>query len=165
MDGKDVNVNMYIKPGRVIVKKDPGIMSTVVGSAVAVCIWDRISRFGGVCHYIYPEMMDKNKTTVNYGNVAIYVLVKSMKEFGSRQDDLETQIFGGAEPRIAYDHRGTYGPQNVKIARKVLNKYGIKITSEDTGGHFGRKISFNTDTNEVMVYKVEQLRKDDWHFL
>jgi chemotaxis protein CheD len=40
---------------------------------------------------------------------------------------------------------------------------GIRVVSEDTGGEKGRKIVFNTGTNEVAVLKVDRLRKGDWY--
>jgi len=41
----------------------------------------------------------------------------------------------------------------------------VRVISEDTGGHVGRKIAFNTMKNEVVTYKVKKLRKDDWHYI
>lgn len=49
------------------------------------------------------------------------------------------------------------------MARKFLAKHGIKIISEDTGGNMGRKIVYNTLTNEAIIYKVRQLRRCDWY--
>jgi chemotaxis protein CheD len=48
-------------------------------------------------------------------------------------------------------------------ARKVLAGKKIRVVSEDVGGQMGRKIVFNTHTNEVGVIKVEKLRKKDWY--
>jgi chemotaxis protein CheD len=49
------------------------------------------------------------------------------------------------------------------IARKILAKERINITSEDVGGEKGRKIVFNTHTNEMAVIKVDKLRTVDWY--
>ena len=157
--------NAYLEPARLRVCKVASTISTVVGSGVAICMWDRKKRFGGMCHYLYPEMLDKGKTTVKYGNVAIYALIKIMKDYGARKQDIEAQIFGGADPIFEEGVKETFGPLNIRSAHAALEKYGIKVTSEDTGGHMGRKIAFNTDTNEVVIYKVEKMRKEDWHIL
>ncbi len=165
MKGESPPSHHFIDSARVLVHEKPQIISTVLGSSVAVCMWDRKKRIGGMCHYLYPDMLDKRKTTVKYGNVAIYALIKIMKDYGARRQDMEAQIFGGADPIFEDGIQETLGPKNIKAAHAALVKYGIKLTSEDTGGHMGRKIAFNTDTNEVVIYKVEKMRREDWHFL
>jgi chemotaxis protein CheD len=39
----------------------------------------------------------------------------------------------------------------------------IRIISEDVGGDIGRKLVYNTFSNEVVVYKVKKLRRSDWY--
>ncbi|MBE9535969.1 MAG: chemotaxis protein CheD [Proteobacteria bacterium] len=164
MSNEEQIANVFLEPARVRVSRMPGVISTVVASSVAVCLWDRNKSFGGMCHYLYPEIREMGKTTVKYGNVAFFALVKIMKEFGSCIEDLDAQIFGGAEPLESEGAGLTYGPDNVAAAHRVIKKYGFRITSEDTGGHVGRKIAFNVETNEVVVYKVERMRQTDWHY-
>ena len=53
--------------------------------------------------------------------------------------------------------------ENVQMARKILRSHRIKIISEDTGGNMGRKIVYNTQRNEAVVYKVNNLRQGDWY--
>ncbi len=157
--------NAFLEPGGVLVNREATTITAVVGSAVAVTLWDRENRFGGMCHFIFPEMHDKEKTTVKYGNVAIYALLKTMKEFGAEMKNLEAQIFGGAEPLDIESGKSTAASENVDVAHNSLRRYKIRITSADTGGHVGRKIAFNTMKNEVLVYRVEKLRQEDWHFV
>lgn len=72
--------------------------------------------------------------------------------------NFEAQIFGGGE----LDTCDKTGEENVEIARKVLNKKGVNIVSEDVGGEKGRKILFDTDTGHVAVLKVYDVRDVDW---
>ena len=44
-----------------------------------------------------------------------------------------------------------------------MNHKKIAIVSEDVGGRKGRKVVFNTNTNEIGVLKVEKLRVMDWY--
>ena len=82
-------------------------------------------------------------------------------EAGSKKRHMEAQILGGAyaPERCSRD----LGAENVRVARRVLMREGIRVVSEDTGGQKGRKIVFNTGTNEVAVLKVGRLRKGDWY--
>jgi len=80
---------------------------------------------------------------------------------GRKKKALQAQIFGGAatdNPLCANIAR-----ENVAVARRFLAKHGIKIISEDTGGNMGRKIVYNSLTNEAIIYKVHNLRRGDWY--
>ncbi|MFW5811032.1 MAG: chemotaxis protein CheD, partial [Thermodesulfobacteriota bacterium] len=79
---------------------------------------------------------------------------------GSKPRNLEAQIIGGAyNPGISGKN---IGRENIQVARKLLARKRIRIVSEDVGGEKGRKVVFNTHTNEVAVIKVEKLRTADW---
>lgn len=164
MNESMVQKQALLEPARLLVNKEPMIINAILGTSVAVCIWDRVKRYGGMCHYVFPRTDDKKSSTVKYGNVAIYVLVKTMKEFGSEFADVEAQIFGGAEPPEEAKHEDFVSSMNIKAAHSALEKYGIRVTSEDTGGFKGRKLAFDTKSNEAIVLKVERLRNEDWYF-
>ena len=84
-----------------------------------------------------------------------------LRDGGSKKKYLEAQVLGGAyNPKVSDKDIGL---ANVKIARRILMTAGITISSEDTGGDKGRKIVFNTTTNELAVFKVERLREADWY--
>lgn len=80
---------------------------------------------------------------------------------GSKKKHLEAQVFGGAWNR-GYSDRDI-GSENIIQAKKDLMKYSIALTSEDVGGEKGRKLVFQTHSNEIAVLKVENLRSDDWY--
>jgi len=152
----------YLSPGYIYVSRVPTVVSTVLGSAVSVCIFDKKKRIGAINHFLYPEMKEKGKTTPLYGNVATLALVRLMLEGGSKVGHLVAQILGGAY-NFEVSKGRDIGRENVQIARRVLMKLGVKIISEDVGGTLGRKIVFDTATNEMAVLKVERLRASDWY--
>lgn len=150
----------FLQPGFIYVPSRPSVISTVLGSCVSVCIFDRKRKVGGMNHFQLPIAESRNKATPRYGNVATYALIKIFLNDGSKLKHLEAQIFGGAfNPEISPTD---VGKDNIKIARRVLMKHKISVISEDVGGRRGRKIVFNTGTNEVAVLKVERLRRGDW---
>lgn len=151
----------YLEPGYVYFSKQPTTLRTVVGSCVAVCLYDRILQMGGMNHFSKPRTSDQSKATPQYGNVAISALVRMMDEAGSRRRDVVAQVLGGGTPE---EVEGPWiGDENVSIAREVLARKGIRIVSEDVGGSVGRKIVFDTGTGEIAVLKVHKLRATDWY--
>lgn len=156
-----IQANYLIKPGFIFVTKTPTLISAVLGSCVAVTLFDRKRGFGGMNHFQYPKTAKPGQATARYGNVATYALVQAMLQYGSEPRHLEAQILGGAHhPEISPED---IGAENITVAGRVLQKLRIHSVSHDVGGKQGRKIVFNTATNEMVVLKMERLRKGDWY--
>ena len=152
--------NYFLEPGFIYLASEPTAVSTVLGSSVAVCLHDRQRKLGGINHYQYPATREPQEATARYGNVATLALIRMLVGNGSVVKDLQAQILGGAcNDGMSPDG---IGDENIRVARKILNKKRIPIVSEDVGGQIGRKVVFKTDTNETMVIKVENIRADDW---
>lgn len=152
----------YLKPGFLFLTREETVIYTVLGSCVAVCLWDRQNRIGAMNHFLYPRTADPAQATTRYGNVAVLTLIRLMLAEGVSREGLEGQIFGGGTPGTSRPEEDI-GPQNVQVARKILQQQGIPITSEDVGGGKGRKLIYNTGTNEAVVLKVDRLREEDWY--
>jgi len=156
-----LSTNYLLQPGYILVPDNSVSISAVMGSGVSICIFDREKRIGGMNHFIFPYIATKGKTTALYGNVATTTLIKMMLARESSIKYLEAQIYGGAyHPE---NNNEDIGRDNIEIARKILSKNRISITSQDVGGEKGRKVVFNTSTNEVAVLKVGRLRDMDWY--
>ena len=152
----------FLKPGYIFLSREPAIVYTVLGSCVAVCLWDRKNKIGGMNHFLFPRIGDPAQATARYGNVATLTLFRMFLAEGAEKRELEGQIFGGSS-RGPDSPESEMGTQNVRIARRILERQGIPVTSEDVGGTLGRKLIYNTQTNEAVVLKVERLREEDWY--
>ena len=159
---KNKEPDLYlIHPGYIYVATDHTSISSVLGSCVSVSIHDRKMKIGGMNHFYFPEIKERDKCTAQYGNIATIMLIKMMVEKGSDIKHLEAQIFGGAYNAAVSDL--DIGNRNAIVARNILNKKRIPIVSEDVGGKMGRKVVFDTYKNEIAVLKVEKLRTSDWY--
>jgi chemotaxis protein CheD len=162
MTENDVTLHDYfLLPGYVYISKDSSLISTVVGSCVAVSLWDYEKELGAMANFLYPIVKDKSQAVVSYGNIAITCMIKLFIGEGSKLEHLTAQVFGGAINPLGGCEK--IGLENVHIAQKLLASKHIPITSEDVGGTMGRKIVYNTLYNEAIVYKVNKLRKSDWY--
>ncbi len=151
----------FLRPGFIFLSRTPIIISSVLGSAVAVAFWDEKSCFGGLAHYLYPLAVRKQEATAQYGDAAILHLSRMFREEGSAKSDIKAQIFGGAANSESECKRVADG--NIATARRILGRLAIKIISEDVGGDMGRKLVYNSNSNEAIVYKVKKLRGGDWY--
>ncbi|CCK81495.1 chemotaxis protein CheD [Desulfobacula toluolica] len=158
---KQVTKDYFLKPGYIYLPDRPTTISTVLGSSVAVSLYDKSLKAGGMNHFLFPYIETRKKTTAKYGNIAVLTLIRMMAANGSDISNLEAQLFGGAfNPEYS---KKDIGKDNLKTARHILSGKKIKIVSEDIGGELGRKIVFNTGTYEIAILKVDRLRESDWY--
>lgn len=150
----------FLQPGYIYFSKTPAVVRTVVGSCVAVCIWDKKLQCGGMNHFLRPWTRDADEATPQYGNVATAALIKIMEDAGCQRQNMVAQITGGAVPD-GIEGAGI-GSGNVEVAREILTRKGIALVSEDTGGKMGRKLIYDTFTGQLVVLKVHKIRRSDW---
>ncbi len=153
----------FLRPGYIFVPGKPTLISVVLGSCVAVSLWDRKLEYGGMNHFLYPRVADPDKGTAQYGNVATRTLIGLFLGSGSRVENLEAQILGGASQGDGGGDRAVIPQQNIDVARSLVQDRGIRIASQDVGGNKGRKAIYNSQTNELIVIRVERLRESDWY--
>jgi chemotaxis protein CheD len=135
----------------------PHLITTVLGSCVAVCIYDPVRKMGGMNHYMLPLWNGEGLASAKYGNIAIEKLISQMEELGSERKNLYAKVFGGAS-QVNYSMK--IGERNVHVAKTMLNEMRINIVAESLNGEKGRKIIFNTYTGEVrMKYVNSSLTK------
>lgn len=151
-------VQVTLMQGDVHCTVDPKVLVTVLGSCVAVCLWDKLRGIGGMNHFVLPTDRDGEKST-RYGNVAIDELESGLLRLGCRLTDLQAKLFGGAAV-LPFAGGQTVGQHNVQLALERLRRDNIRIAAQRTGGTLGQQIRFHTGTGEVFVrYIVAGRRK------
>ncbi len=139
----------YLYPGALFVNKQPYFITTILGSCVAVCLYDKRLNIGGMNHYLLPFWNGEGLPSPKFGNIAIKQLISKMKALGSNPEDLIAKLFGGAAVLNTKQEVFYIGERNIAVAKKVLDEEGIPIVAQSTGGDRGRKIIFNTATGEI----------------
>jgi chemotaxis protein CheD len=152
----------YLKPGYVYVTQYPTVIATVLGSCVAVCLYDKRIRYGGMNHYLLPYKDKNDQPTTRYGDISLAVLYKLFLDYGSQPEDLVAQLVGGAFLAASKDSE-QIALANVEVSRRFLKSKNIRIISEDIGGNLGRKLTFFTELNEMLVAKTERIRESDYY--
>lgn len=145
-DGSTLQINEAVLwAGDLVVSRTPTRMSTVLGSCVAVCLFDARRRFGGMNHFLVPN----GGTKALHGDWSTTSLIKRMLELGSTIESLEAKVFGGGCPLRLADEAYAVGPGNVATARQILAEHGIPIRVQRTGHEGGVKLYFESWTGVV----------------
>lgn len=145
----------YLYPGYIFFSKDPYKITTILGSCVSICLWDSKKKVGGMNHYIYANYRKSESKGIS-GAISIPYLIKLLVESGSKIEDLEASIIGGASSKIL---EPTVAKENVLIAKEILRKYSIKVIGVHTGGFKGRKITFDNYTGKIDIAYLRELSK------
>jgi chemotaxis protein CheD len=148
----------YLYPGTLFVHKEQHLVTTVLGSCVSVCLWNKTAMLGGINHYLLPLWNGEGLPTPKYGNIAIEKLVEKVKAISSPGDKLVAKVFGGASMWEKTEGLLAIGQRNIEFATETLATHGISIVSSDVGGYQGRKIIFNTADGTVLMRRQRSMR-------
>lgn len=141
----------YLFPAEIFVSSEPILISTVLGSCVAVCLWDSRTAIGGMNHYLLPLWNGDGLATPKYGNIAIRQLVEKVVAKGGERKNIQAKVFGGAAMWSTTDGLFAIGLRNVELAQQQLKELQIPVTASDVGGTQSRKIFFNTGDGSVLL--------------
>ncbi|MBQ4408370.1 MAG: chemotaxis protein CheD [Bacteroidales bacterium] len=140
----------FLYPSTMFASAQPAEVTTILGSCVAVCLWDRYLGIGGINHYMLPTWNGMELASPKYGNIAIERLTERMLQLGCKKNNLVAKVFGGGEVITVSSSSMHIGERNVMVAEEMLMEQNIPIIGRSTGGKNGRKIIFNTHTGEVL---------------
>ncbi len=149
-------IKHYLQPTSIFASDKTSIIQTILGSCVSVCLWDKKLHIGGMNHYMLPFWNGIGLATPKYGNIAIEKLIDKMISYGSLKKDIVAKVFGGGKIIMTSQNKTfQIGSQNVLLAFEMLKNEKIPIVSDNTGGDFGRKIQFHTNTGVVLHKYIE----------
>lgn len=149
------NISMTILQGEAKASLDERVvMSTVLGSCVATCLYDPLTRVGGMNHFLLAEPLDDNGACTDsaYGLYLMELLINEMLKLGADKRRMKARLYGGANMNSGL---GRIGSNNAAFARKFLRDEAIETVFEDLEGNCARRIEFRPVGGLVRARKVE----------
>ncbi|MGI6038534.1 MAG: chemotaxis protein CheD [Limnochordia bacterium] len=132
------------------------VLSTLLGSCVAVCLYDSRSQVYGMNHFMIPgDLRQENfflEPDARYGIFAMELLINGMMKAGAAKERLRAKIFGGGR-LLALNGKDIAG-SNIRFAQAFLEMEGIPIEAADTGERVARRLFFMPQTHVVYVRKL-----------
>ncbi|HVJ51519.1 MAG TPA: chemotaxis protein CheD [Aliidongia sp.] len=148
----DLSQQLFLLSAAIHCSREPMVISTVLGSCVAVCLWDTVQRIGGMNHFVLPRSHSDGPDS-RYGDSAIDQLVDRMLDLGCRRETMEAKLFGGAAV-LAGTPEHSVGTRNVELAFERLRHHGIVVVAHRTGGENGMLIRMFTGTGDVLARPI-----------
>ncbi|SEI76229.1 chemotaxis protein CheD [Allopseudospirillum japonicum] len=170
-----MQVNSKIKrillhPGQFHVSTRPEVISTLLGSCIAACLYDKESGVAGMNHFLLAQRRLPhqepllNSEAGRYGMYAMELLINALLRRGARRTRLKAKIFGGAN--VLADSLGkqasvfNIGQVNIDFIHQYLQNEQIPLVTEDVGGQQGRVIHFVT--RDQSIYLRRMGARDKW---
>ena len=143
--------DVYLAPGLLHAAIAPCVITTVLGSCVSVCLWDRQRRVGGMNHYLLPRAPSTHERSPRHGETAMDLLFARLEVLGSSIDDLDARVFGGAS---VLGRGTTLAEDNVALAFRWLFERAVPVIADDVLGVEPRRIHFDLESGHAQVRKV-----------
>jgi chemotaxis protein CheD len=141
-----------IVQGEQHVDNDPGlVLTTILGSCIAACLWDPMAGVGGMNHFLLPgtdadarggqsgQSGQGGDASVRYGVHAMELLVNALLRRGAARKYLQAKLFGGGR---MIQGLTDIGELNASFAEKFLRAEGIAVVGGSLRGQQGRRIQF-----------------------
>jgi chemotaxis protein CheD len=147
-------------PGEYFVSHDDIVLTTVLGSCVAACMWDRNARIGGMNHFMLPgdagpAELDPVGSAGRYGVFAMERLINELIKRGARKVNLEAKVFGGGAVLKNFTALNV-GRRNAEFVLQFLRTEGIRVASQDLLDVFPRRVAFLPISGRAFCRKLQQ---------
>jgi chemotaxis protein CheD len=134
------------------------VMTTILGSCIACCLFDVRAKIGGMNHFVLSLPPDSSPSDYGeaqrYGLYAMEVLVNEMLKAGAMRTYMRARLYGGAN---LHSGMRSIGTDNATFARNFLAADGIALTFADTGGTFARRLDFQPSTGRIRCKLVQEI--------
>jgi chemotaxis protein CheD len=158
---------VHVIQGDHAVSDDPAVvLTTILGSCVAACMYDPMAGVGGMNHFLLPGDSEAGVESMKYGVNAMELLINGLLQRGAMRHRLEVKLFGGAH---VVQNLGDIGQKNAEFARAFMSAEGLRCVNESLGGANARRIRFwprsgrasqmLLDAAPIEVFRAERVRE------
>lgn len=150
-DSKHQKMIMKVHPGHYsLIQNQAGLLSTVLGSCVSVCLFDPIHNIGGMNHFMAPDsesgLWSGKRSHARYGNHAMSQLIDALLAAGANYHNLIAKVFGATHSMMEITNVAF---ENERFIRHYFDQSDIDVSVLDLGGGKARTILFNPQTGQV----------------
>jgi chemotaxis protein CheD len=142
-----------ILPGEYFVFNEDLLIMTTLGSCIAVCLWDRNARVGGMNHFMLPDNGGSGADNGRYGSFAMELLINEMMKMGASRMTMEAKVFGGGAV-ISGMSSINVGERNTTFVMDYLKTERIPVVSKDVLEIYPRKVCFLPASGKAMVKRL-----------
>jgi chemotaxis protein CheD len=149
---------VIIYSGDYYISSDPDVViCTVLGSCIAVCLYDEKARIGGMNHFMLPRAWEQRSSeSGRFGLESMEIMLAKFCTMGASLANIKAKVFGGGRMlELAMADREKDVPSaNINFILDYLKRKQITIAAHDLGGVSGRKIYYVLENNKVYLHRL-----------
>jgi len=159
---------IIIDPGEFYVSSKQEVISTLLGSCVAACLYDPVNKIIGMNHFLLAQQHAGHNGSIisseegRYGMYAMELLINEMTKKGANKMNLKAKCFGGGnvlQLNRGQEGKKTVGEVNIEFIKEYLMQEKIPMIGSQLGGNLGRNVHFVGDDFAVYVKVIDDARK------
>ncbi|MEJ6476034.1 chemoreceptor glutamine deamidase CheD [Pseudoalteromonas piscicida] len=161
-DSGRAKVVAKVLPGEFYVSKQDELISTVLGSCIAACVYDEKLGIGGMNHFMLPgakalREVHADDLNCRYGNWAMEYLINEVIKNGASRTNLKIKLFGGGK---IISSMTDIGDGNIRFAQAYVEEESLNLISQDVGGPWPRKVVFHPQSGKAQVKKLRTMHNN-----
>lgn len=133
---------------------DSLLVTSGLGSCVAVAVYDADESVGGLLHAMLPEADGPVDNPAKYVDSGLDEMLSAMVRLGASPGNLTAKLAGGSAMLDLSIGDGV-GARNVAAAERALADADVDLLASETGGDSGRSVSFSPTSGDVTIDRVD----------
>ena len=133
---------------------DDTLVTSGLGSCVAVAVYDSEAAVGGLLHAMLPAAPSPVETPAKYVDSGLDQLLAAMYRRGADPDNVAAKLVGGSA-MLDISVGEAIGDRNVEAAKRVLGEAEIPVVASETGGSTGRSVTFCPANGDVTIDRMD----------
>ncbi len=132
----EVKKRISIHIGGFHASKEPTVIDTLLGSCVAVCLYDHVVSIGGMNHILLPGKADLQHfdNVARYAINAMELLINKVMTLGGERQHLVAKVFGGAHVLRAVSPENGMGAKNSEFVLEFWKWRPSESSARTLGG-------------------------------
>ncbi len=148
-------ITRYVYSGEVVIGKNNMVLiSSPLGSCVAVLAYDNKTKIGGMAHVMLPEKSPYNKSQTlqtRYAIDAIDFLIKELTESGAIYNNINICLVGGAN--VLKKKNDSIANDIINSIVNIIKRKKLPVKAISLGG-FERRIASIDLINGIVLCKI-----------
>ncbi|MBR1396784.1 MAG: chemotaxis protein CheD [Selenomonadaceae bacterium] len=140
------------------------LISYGLGSCIGISLYDPQTKIGGLLHIMLPDSTQARASDnpAKFADTGLPLMFNDVIAMGASRSRLVAKIAGGAQ-MFAFSNATDImrvGNRNAETVKKILQRMGIRLIAEDTGGNYGRTVQIDLSNGVYKVKTIDRGEKD-----
>lgn len=151
---------VFLRPGELHFGNAKTRIRTLLGSCVAIVLWQPQLRIGGMCHFMLPHRPPGRRDASldgRYGEDAMQLFMRELRRTATSPGGYRTRLIGAGR---MFERAGDAAAgidicaRNTQAARELVLRHGFVLHSQALGGHGHRSVVFDVWSGDVWLKQV-----------